>query len=107
MTWCIASGSGAEHMAQNKFLHQGHAEDVILWHRFNYYVRRCPLIADQEFDALERRVRALWSVGVVLDSVGSDDLNDYPRYIQEGRRPGIEERRIRDAAIVERWMRSL
>lgn len=48
------------------FIHQGHAEDVLLWHRFNYYVLGCPLITDQEYDTMERAVRARWSVGVLF-----------------------------------------
>jgi hypothetical protein len=90
-----------------RFLHQGHAEDVIRWHRFNYYVLDGPLISDADYDALEHMVRARWSVSVVLDQVGSDDLNDYPRYIQEGRWPNAEERGLRDAAIVRKWIEEI
>jgi hypothetical protein len=87
-----------------RFLSQGHAEDVLLWHRFNYYVMHAPRISDMEYDALERMVRECWSVGVVLDSVGSDDLAAYPRYIQEGRWPDAAERALRDRGICEKWM---
>lgn len=88
------------------FLSQGHAEDVVLWHRFNYYVLGCASITDLEYDALERMVRSQWSVCIcgIGGSVGSDNRSDYPRYIQEGRRPVEHERRERDAAIAQRWV---
>lgn len=90
-----------------RFLSQGHAEDVLLRHRFRYYVLGCPVITDQEYDALERMVRERWEVGVVVQQVASDQLLDYPAYIQEGRWPNEEERRLRDSVIVARWMDSL
>lgn len=91
------------------FSSQGHAEDVILWHRYNYYVLGCALIPDHEYDALERAVCAQWSVCVcgIGGDVGSDDANDYPRYIQLGAWPLPRERYLRDRAIAERWMKHL
>lgn len=85
---------------------QGHAEDTILWHRYNYYVLGCALISDAEYDTLERVVRSQWSVSV-CDTVGSSSEWDYPQYIREGRRPLEHERVDRDAAIVRRWMESM
>lgn len=89
-----------------KFLHQGHAEDVILWHRYHYYIVGVPLIPDVEYDRLEKLVAELFPVSVVQD-VGSSNAEDYPLYIREGRRPDFGERVIRDAAIAQRWMDSL
>lgn len=90
----------------HQFSSQGHAEDVILWHRYNYYVLGCALIADVEYDALERAVRSQWSVSV-CDTVGSESEWSYPPYIREGRRPLAHERFLRDRAIADRWMANL
>lgn len=90
----------------HQFLSQGHAEDVVLWHRYNYYVLGCALVSDATYDALERAVRALWSVSV-CDTVGSELVWDYPVWVRDGRRPSLHERRDRDKAIAMRWMNSL
>lgn len=89
-----------------RFMSQGHAEDLVLWHRYNYYVFSCPLLTDAEYDALEREVRALYPVSV-CDTIGSDNAKDYPEYIQQGRRPQPQERVMRDRVIAERWMEAL
>lgn len=93
----------------SRFLSQGHAEDVVLWHRFHYYVLGCALIADAAYDALERAVCSQWSVCVcgIGGDVGSSNLQDYPRYIQEGTRPLAHERLERDRAIAARWLNNL
>lgn len=88
------------------FSSQRHAEDLVLWHRLHYYVLGCPLLTDGEYDALERAVRAEYPVSVA-DTVGSDNLNDYPEYIQQGRRPQPHEREMRDKEIAERYMQLL
>lgn len=92
-----------------KFLSQGHAEDVINRCRFCYYVLHSAMVSALEYDALERAVRALWSVCVcgVGGVVGSDNVGDYARYIQLGVRPLAQERLDRDKLITERWMRHL
>lgn len=91
------------------FTSQGHAEDLVLWHRYNYYVHGRPLLTDAEYDALEQQVRRLWSVCIcgVGGTVGSDDVGDYPRYIQLGVRPSLDERMARDLLIAERWINNL
>lgn len=91
------------------FLSQGHAEDVIMRHRFRYYVEGCPVISDGAFDMLERAVRAAWPISVsgIGGSVGSDEWGAYARYVQEGRRPNADERAERDKVIRERWMANL
>lgn len=88
------------------FLHQGHAEDVIMYHRFRYYVLHRPVMSDQQYDQIEKHVRSLWSVGVA-HMVGSSNAEDYPGYIRQGRRPDPQERAARDKVIVDRWLDSL
>lgn len=91
-----------------EFISQGHAEDVIAWHRYNYYVLGVGLMSDGEYDLLEGRVSALWPVSVVTHGEpGSDLAGDYPLYVRERRRPDTEERRARDEVIVKRWLDNL
>lgn len=92
---------------KSRFLSQGHAEDIILRHRYLYYVENKPVISDLEYDALEREVKALWSIGVASHTVGSSNPRDYPSYIRDGRRPDPIERELRDQGIVDRWLRLL
>lgn len=89
-----------------RFLSQGHAEDVILWHRYNYYVLGVGLLPDLMYDELERAVGAVWSVNVCA-TVGSSDERDYPSYVREQRRPDALERAERDRRISLRWMDSM
>jgi len=88
------------------FQNQGHAEDVVNRYRFLYYVCGIPAVSDVAYDALERYVKQRWGVSV-CDTVGSDQLGDYARYIQLGVRPNRDEREERDKAIARRWMESL
>lgn len=92
-----------------RFTSQGQAEDLVLWHRYNYYVLGCALISDGEYDDLEAAVRDQWSVCVcgVGGTVGSSRAEDYTRYIIEGRRPNEIERWLRDTRIADRWMEHL
>jgi hypothetical protein len=90
-----------------RFLSQGHAEDVILRHRYLYYVEDAPVLSDKEYDELEAQVKATWSIGVASHTVGSSDPANYPPYIVEGRRPLKAEREERDREIVSRWLRLL
>lgn len=91
------------------FISQGHAEDVLQWHRFNYYVLGCALVTDAQYDTLEGLIRALWSVCLcgIGGVVGSDNRQDYPRYVQEGVRPLAHERMERDRTIADRWLEYL
>jgi len=89
------------------FTNQGHAEDVIMRHRYLYYVENAPVLSDQEYDSLETEVKAQWSISVASHDVGSSNPADYPLYIVEGRRPTPEEREQRNRGIVARWLRLL
>lgn len=109
--WRLDNRRMANNLARfmTRFADQGHAEDVVLRHRYNYYVLGCALITDEEYDALERQVKAQWSVCVcgIGGEVGSDFAGNYPRYIQLGARPLPGERFLRDRAIADRWMNNL
>ena len=83
---------------------QGHAEDMVLFHRFNYYVIGVGLISDAEYDQLEGYVRSEWPVGIASLVPGSDCAEDYPLYIREGRRPNWIERAERDSLIAKLYM---
>lgn len=90
-----------------RFTNQGHAEDVLLRHRFLYYVKNAPEISDSDYDAMEREVRQRWSVNNLEMNVGSSNADDYPEWVRQGRRPNASERVWRDAAIVALWMDNL
>lgn len=90
-------------MAYN-FISQGHAEDVVLWHRYNYYVLGCGLISDGAYDALERLCLDQWGEGCAAGLVGSSEAQDYPEWVKEHRRPNEEERRERDSLMVGRML---
>ena len=89
-----------QHLTQ---LTQGEAEDRILFHRFNYYVLGSPLVSDATYDEMERELVKRWSGSRIAVTVGSENEEDYPSYVQEGRRPLPMERVIRDRNIVARW----
>lgn len=85
---------------------QGEAEDVLLRHRYLYYVMGQPCIADEDYDTLERAIREQWPIGVVQD-VGSSNPFDYPEWVRAGRKPLMFEAHSRDKAVVDRWMREI
>lgn len=68
------------------------ARDVLLRHRFLYYVAAQPEISDVHYDHLEWFFRYLFPHNRVIQGVGSSLGADYPIYIQEGRRPHEHER---------------
>lgn len=86
---------------------QGHAEDVLLWYRYNYYVLGVPMVSDAEYDELERYINEMWPINVIQDGPGSDRAEDYPAWIREDRRPVEWERKERDSKIERRWMEKL
>jgi len=63
------------------------ARDVILMHRYLYYVAGKPEISDQHYDHLEWFFRYKFPNDRILDAVGSSLPRDYAPYIQELRRP--------------------
>ena len=89
-----------EHLAQ---LTQGEAEDRIFFHRFRYYVLGSPIVSDAVYDEMERELVARWSGSVIAVTVGSENVEDYPLFVREGRRPQAMERVMRDRNIVARW----
>jgi NAD-dependent DNA ligase len=71
---------------------EGQARDVLLRHRFLYYVKGTPSIPDTQYDHLEWFFRQLFPNNPIINGVGSDRPDDYPGYIQEGRHPNEHER---------------
>lgn len=88
------------------FLHQGHAEDIVMYHRYAYYVLGKPVLTDGEYDALEREVCERWSINVTRE-VASDRAVDYPDYVRDGRRPSELDRLRRDWTIQQRWLNNV
>jgi NAD-dependent DNA ligase len=69
-----------------------HARDVILFHRFNYYVKAMPVISDQQYDHIEWFFNYLFPNDPVIGSVGSSNIADYPAHVVDGRRPMSHEK---------------
>ena len=86
---------------------QGEWEDVIMRHRWLYYIELSPLLTDSQYDALERRVVSTYPVGIAACCVGWNRVGNYPLYIVEGRRPDADERAARDKRIAEIYMEKL
>lgn len=78
------------------FLHVGHADDVLLFNRYRYYVLGEPSMSDYDYDQLERMVVQAFPNAVVPTQVGSACHQDYPVYIREFRWPNENERAHRD-----------
>lgn len=68
------------------------ARDVLLRHRFLYYVEGAPAIPDVQYDHLEWFFRYKFPNNKIINGVGSSLRSDYPLYIQQGRRPNEGER---------------
>lgn len=64
-----------------------------MFHQYHYYVSNRPLMSDYEFDLMHHYFLSLYPKSDILQSVGSDDPNDYPLYIVRGSRPLAHERR--------------
>ena len=89
-------------MNADDHISQGRLEDILLRHRFLYYVEHAPSVTDAVYDTIERVARERFSVGIAHE-VGSSNPADYPVYVREGRRPLPDERAARDARIARRW----
>lgn len=63
-------------------MNQKSAEDEILYHRFLYYVKSAPILSDYQYDKLEKKYLDLFPDSNILNSVGSDRIEDYPEYIK-------------------------
>jgi hypothetical protein len=70
--------------------------DLLLYHRYRYYVLGRPELSDTQYDDLERRVLAQYPGHPVASKPGSSMGYDYPSYIVDGRRPTPDERAWRD-----------
>lgn len=57
--------------------------DLILVHRFLYYVAGTPVLSDYDYDMLERKAVALLPVTHPVHKPGSDNRLDYPARIIE------------------------
>ena len=55
-----------------------HARDVILFHRFNYYVKAAPVIPDQQYDHIEWFFNYLFPNDAVIGAVGSSSVVLFP-----------------------------
>jgi hypothetical protein len=77
----------------------GLAFDVLLWHRWLYYVLTCPVWSDRQYDQFERATFDRWPWLKDFMGPGSDDPRDYEPYVRDARRPNMEERRGRDARL--------
>jgi hypothetical protein len=71
--------------------------DLLLYHRYRYYVLGRPELSDTQYDDLERRALAQHPGHPVASVPGSSMGYDYPAYIVDGRRPTPDERAWRDA----------
>lgn len=89
------------------FRDQGHAEDVLMWWSYHYYVLGVSVVSDSEYDEFVQGVKAQWSISYATHCVGSSVAAEYPCYIREDRRPSALERQERDRMICERWLSML
>lgn len=60
------------------------ATDILLAHRFLYYVKATPVLSDCDYDRLEKETLANCSKQDrrVIEMVGSDNADDYPNHIR-------------------------
>lgn len=70
--------------------------DLLLYHRYRYYVLGRPELSDTQYDELEQRVLKQYPGHPVASVPGSSIACDYPSYAIDGRRPTPEERAWRD-----------
>ncbi len=74
-------------------LSQQRAEDIYLHHCYRYYILNSPEIYDFEFDKLHKNLIKQFPNSKIINSVGSSNLETYPLYIREMRRPLLDELR--------------
>ena len=56
-------------------------EDVILKHRYLYYVKNNPIVSDYEYDLMEAAALLLLPKDSIIQTAGSDLEESYPDYI--------------------------
>lgn len=66
------------------FRDQGHAEDVLMWWSYQYYVKGVSIIPDAEYDEFTASVRQQWSVSYASHEVGSSCGSGLPLLHQGG-----------------------
>lgn len=57
-------------------------EEVIMCHRYRYYVLCRPTISDAEYDALEAEAMKTAAPNSPIRKPGSDSWKDYPQHIR-------------------------
>jgi hypothetical protein len=82
-----------------RFMHEGHAIDLILFNQYRYYVLNDPHLTDHQYDMLEKQVEKAYPWREMPIRIGSSLASDYPLYIREERWPNEHERKARD----EEW----
>lgn len=97
----LPPSAGADVLFNLEFCTQAHAEDVLMFHRFSYYVLGRPVWPDKLYDQAEALVKTRFPWSGVVRQVGSSNRADYPGYITDGRRPTAEERKERDCLIAQ------
>lgn len=80
-----------------------HAVEVLLRLRYCYYVTARPLLSDRDYDCLEWYFRQLFPLNLIINGIGSSNLEDYPHYIMEGRRPADHEREYYHRRLCRSW----
>lgn len=56
-------------------------EDVLLRHRFLYYVKGTPVMSDYDYDRIEKIALTFLPDNSVIRKPGSDLVSSYPEYI--------------------------
>lgn len=56
--------------------------DLVLAYRYLYYTKGISIMPDSEYDALEKEEKEFGGGSKLLDSVGSDNPEDYPPHIR-------------------------
>lgn len=56
-------------------------EDILLEHRYRYYILCMPIISDYEYDMLEREYLKTAPEDSLLRLPGSDLIESYPKHI--------------------------
>ncbi len=58
-------------------------DNLIMAHRYLYYVKATPVISDFEYDKLERKAKTIIPSHHFINLVGSDRDCDYPEWVKK------------------------